>query len=149
FGHVGASAAGTADLFRDGADDLAGLNARGQVFGHAADERNLLLAIDLGDRAEDDDTRTELIAQVVNEGAHLAAVDVVDALRDDLDAVHVADLFGRRGDACGGGLHAQLFEFLAELLQFLVAVNQLALELVSSFGTTEFFERFLAGDRLD
>ena len=55
FGHVGAAAAGAAYLFRYRADDLAGLQFGGEVFGDSDDDGDF--SVFLGG-AEDNDSGT-------------------------------------------------------------------------------------------
>ncbi len=92
FGHVGTSAAGAANFFRDLGDDFAGLNFRREIFGDADDECDFAIA----DGAEDDYAGAEFVAQVVDEDAKLRAIDIVGAGGEDFHAFDLANVFSGR-----------------------------------------------------
>src|ERR1035437_1386401 len=86
FGQIRTPATFAANLPRDGADDFSRLNAAGEVFGDADDQRNVAIR----SRAQHDDSRAELIAQLIDQRAHLGAFQIVHAMGKNFDA---ADLF--------------------------------------------------------
>ena len=130
FGHVGTASAGAADLLRDLANDLAGLKFCGEVFGDADDDGNLAV----GDRADDDHAGADLVAEVIDQGAELRAVEVIGAVGQNLDALHFLHVLIGAGHGRGGRLHANLVEFLAEFLELVFAAVEL---LPESFGGAE------------
>src|ERR1019366_1086949 len=73
FGQVRTPSAFPADFPRDGADDFSRLNAAGEVFGYANNQRDV--AIRGG--AQYDDSRAEFVAKLIDQRAHLRALQIV------------------------------------------------------------------------
>ena len=89
FGHVGTASAGASDLLGYLADDFAGLEFGGEVLGDADDDGYLAV----GNRADDDDAGADLVAEVIDQGAELGAVEVVGAVGEDFDALYFLYVF--------------------------------------------------------
>ena len=92
-GEVGLAAAFAADDRGELADERVGLDAVEEVFRDRGQQRDLAV----GGAAEDDHAALDLRAELVGEVAEIAAGEVVDAARDQLDAVDVdCDVVRRR-----------------------------------------------------
>src|ERR1019366_7434264 len=88
-GHVGTTAAGTSNFFRDLGDDFARLDFRSEVFGYADDERDFSIA----HRSQHHHAGAELVAQVVDQHTKLCAIDIVGTSRQDFYTFHLAHVF--------------------------------------------------------
>ena len=72
-------------LLRHWTNYFSGLHAAGEVLGYAHDERD----VSVRRRAQHNDAGTDLIAKLIDERAHLRALQVIHAMREDLDAFHI------------------------------------------------------------
>src|ERR1019366_4437045 len=121
FGQIRTPATFAANLPRDGADDFSRLNAAGEVLGDADDQRDVAIRC----RAQHDDSRAELIAQLIDQRAHLGALQIVHAVSQYLDAPNLFNFFVDVGCARGCRLHPRLIEFARQALDFSVFLFEL------------------------
>src|SRR4030088_1540176 len=109
-GHVGPSTALPTDLGRDVVDEVAGLNLRNQIRGHAGDERYLAA---LG-RAEDDRRGLELGLELVERVPQRLGVGTVDLCGEHAGAVDLYRLRRQIAPATGRKLSFHSSELLFE-----------------------------------
>ena len=67
----------------------------------------------------------ELLLEVVDERAQLAALERIGAVREHFDALHFDGALNSFIEAAGCGLHAGLFEFAAQALEFVFLRGEL------------------------
>ena len=83
FGDVRFAASGTADELCYSADELAGLDALDEVWSNACDDGDFAFRLGAG---ENDDGFPRFLLQVVDKRAELAALKLIGAMAQDLDA---------------------------------------------------------------
>src|SRR5437867_1445710 len=122
---VGAAAAAASDELRHFLDELAGLEALGQVLGDGGDEVDLAVH----DGAEADHARAEPVAEGVDDGAKALGIEAVDTSGDHRDARYFLRGLDQLLGPALGKPRLELGELLLELLllveQLLQAPRQL------------------------
>src|SRR5690606_11455355 len=156
-GHVRAAAALATHRLRGVADQVARLDAGGQILGHAGDQHDLAVQF----TTQQDHRRAQLVLQLVDQRQQGLAVQSVKALDQHVHAAQLLRLARQVVTRGGGGLGLELLQIL---LQLAVAINhrrQLVEQVVAGtldqlgslaqllFRFVDPVQRRLAGNSLD
>src|SRR5690554_5480677 len=120
--HVRATAALAADGLGSLANQIAGLDPTGQVTGDTGYQHHLAIQL----ATEQDDRRTQLVLQLIDQCQQTLAIDTVDALDQHAHAVDLAGFAGHVAAGGAGGPGLELLHFLLQLLGTLQRRRQLA-----------------------
>src|SRR5690554_43260 len=120
--HVRATAALAADGLGSLANQIAGLDPAGQVAGDTGHQDHLAIQL----ATEQDDRRTQLVLQLIDQSQQTLAVDTVDALDQHPHAIDLAGFAGHVAAGGAGGPGLELLHFLLQLLGTLQRRRQLA-----------------------
>ena len=125
FGDLRLAAAGSADQLGDSANQLPGLDALGEAGRDSGDKGDLALRLR---RGQYNHALAQLLLEVIDERAKLAALQRVGAQRYQAHALHFDATAHGLVQSAGGRLHARLFQFAAQALELVFLRGQLGAE---------------------
>src|SRR6185295_7657132 len=147
-----------ADLRRDRTYELAGLDARNEIFRYTRDEHDLRRAFH---RGEHDDRGLQPILELIDRVAQRARVGAIDLRRDDLHALDVDRAGGEVRALTRSELVLEGADFLLHLANALERIAHFVAELFARTAhepghfleqrlvLLDVFQRTIAGERLD